>query len=410
MHRRHRPWERAICLVDMNAFFASIEQLDFPELRGRPIGVTNGKRGSCVITCSYEARRLGIKTGMRLKEAQRIAPGFVQCPARPERYAAVSSSIMAALGDITPDIEIFSVDEAFLDVTHCQRLWGHPTLIARKVKQSVYESSGLLCSVGMSGDKTTSKYAAKQNKPNGMTIIPPDEAAEALSEAPVTDICGIARGMGDYLAARGVITCGQMGQLPISVLGQRWGNIGRRMWLACQGRDPSTIITHVDPPKSCGRGKVVPPETKDRETLEIYLLHMCEKVAAWMRQYNLQTTVLSVGVRAVGGWVGAKYRLLPSQDGHTFMTYCQRMLDEEWQGEGIWQVQVTAVKLVSKQDQGELFGWQEPPRAKANHVMDDINHRYGEFALCPAKMLNRSTMPNVISPSWKPSGHRENIL
>ncbi len=297
---RNRRWERAIALVDMNAFFASIEQLDFPELRGRPVGVTNGKLGSCVITCSYEARQLGIKTGMRLKEAKKLAPDFVQCPARPERYAGVSSSIMAAMEHITPDVEIFSVDEAFLDVTHCQRLWGRPEVIARKIKQAVYEASGLLCSVGMSGDKTTCKYAAKQNKPNGMTVIEPWNAAAALADAPVTDICGIARGIGDYLAARGADTCGKVGQLPVSVLAQRWGDIGRRLWLACQGKDPAEVLTTVAPPKTCGRGKVLPPETKDRDTLEIYLLHMCEKIAAWLRRHDLQTDQLSVGLRTVG--------------------------------------------------------------------------------------------------------------
>ena len=124
------PWERAIILVDMNAFFASIEQLDRPEWRGRPLAVTNGLTGTCIITCSYEARAYGIKTGMRLKEGRKLCPDLIQCPARPQRYATVSSNIMQALQDITPDIEVFSVDEAFLDVTHCQRLLGPPERIA----------------------------------------------------------------------------------------------------------------------------------------------------------------------------------------------------------------------------------------------------------------------------------------
>src|SRR5699024_6029571 len=117
-------WPRMIALVDMNAFFASIEQLDNPVWRGRAVGVTNGERGTCIITCSYEARSYGIKTGTRLKEARRLCSHFIQAPARPRRYAAVSTAIMNALGTITPDIEIFSVDEAFLDLTHCQSLYG----------------------------------------------------------------------------------------------------------------------------------------------------------------------------------------------------------------------------------------------------------------------------------------------
>ncbi|OGT73619.1 MAG: hypothetical protein A3I78_06490 [Gammaproteobacteria bacterium RIFCSPLOWO2_02_FULL_56_15] len=123
-------WQRAIALVDMNAFFASIEQRDNPALYGRPVAVTNGLTGTCIITCSYEARDCGIHTGMRIREALRLCPVLlVQRPANPERYARVSSNIMAALQDISPDMEVFSVDEAFLDVTRCQRLWGYPVQI-----------------------------------------------------------------------------------------------------------------------------------------------------------------------------------------------------------------------------------------------------------------------------------------
>ena len=111
-------WPRAIALVDMNAFFASVEQHDFPRLREKPVAVTNGERGTCIITSSYEARAKGVKTGMRLREARKICPNIIQRPARPRRYAAVSTNIMDALSHITPDMEVFSVDEAFLDLTH----------------------------------------------------------------------------------------------------------------------------------------------------------------------------------------------------------------------------------------------------------------------------------------------------
>lgn len=147
------PWPRAIILVDMNAFFASVEQYDKPEWRGRPVAITNGLQGTCIITCSYEARAMGVKTGMRLKQGYEKCPTLIQCPAHPERYAEVSTSIMSALYNITPDVEVFSVDEAFLDVTHCQKILGSPEEIAHLIKQTVYNASGLLCSVGMSGDK-----------------------------------------------------------------------------------------------------------------------------------------------------------------------------------------------------------------------------------------------------------------
>src|SRR5205809_4368861 len=120
MNTQTKPWSRAIILVDMNAFFASVEQYDHPELRGRAIAITNGKQGTCIITSSYEARSYGIKTGMRLKEAKRLCRNLIQVPARPERYVKISTEIMEGLSYLSPDIEVFSVDEAFIDITHCQ--------------------------------------------------------------------------------------------------------------------------------------------------------------------------------------------------------------------------------------------------------------------------------------------------
>ena len=146
-------WERMIALVDMNAFFASIEQLDFPALRGKPVAVTNGVVGSCVITCSYEARAHGVKTGMHLRQARQLCPGIIQRPARPERYAEISSRLMHSFDVFTPDIEIFSVDEAFLDFTRCWRLYQEPYPLAVAIQRHVFDISGCTCSIGMSGDK-----------------------------------------------------------------------------------------------------------------------------------------------------------------------------------------------------------------------------------------------------------------
>jgi len=173
-------WPRAIALVDMNAFFASMEQHDDPALYGRPVAVTNGLVGTCIITCSYEARHYGIHTGMRVNQARKLCPDLVQRPARPQRYAQVSTNIMTALHDITPDVEVFSVDEAFLEVTRCQRLWGTPEKIAKLIKKKVFEASGITCSIGISGDKTTAKYAAKLKKTQWTD---PDTALAGKGEA-----------------------------------------------------------------------------------------------------------------------------------------------------------------------------------------------------------------------------------
>jgi len=403
-------WPRAIILVDMNAFFASIEQRDRPEWRGRPVAITNGRQGTCIITCSYEARAYGIKTGMRLKKARVLCPELIQCPAQPERYAATSIAIMEALQDVTPDMEVFSVDEAFLDVTHCQRLLGTPLRMARLVKRRVFEASGVLCSVGVSGDKTTAKFAAKLHKPDGLTVIPPWEAAQRLHDVPVTALCGIAEGIGGFLAQHGVRRCGEIRHLPISVLARRFGNPGRRIWYMCQGQDPEKLQCEVPAPKSIGHGKVVPPATRDREVLLTYLLHMSEKVGTRLRRHRLQATTFFIGLRTDAGWVGGKLRCaLPAADGREIMTLCRRVMDEAWTGQGVHQVQVTALDPVPEGNQLELFDALDEEQREVNAVMDEINRRYGEFALAPARLLGRSSMPNVIAPAWKPHGHRQTI-
>jgi len=406
----YNPWPRAIALVDMNAFFASIEQRDHAEWRGRPVAITNGKQGTCIITCSYEARAYGIKTGMRLKQARQLCPELIQCPAQPERYAATSIAIMEALQDITPDIEIFSVDEAFLDITRCQRLLGTPLQIARLAKQKVFDASGILCSIGVSGDKTTAKFAAKLNKPNGLTIIPPDEAADWLHDVPVTGLCGIAKGIGSFLAKYGVRTCGDMKKLPISVLASRFGNPGRRIWYMCQGQDPAALQQNVPAPKSVGHGKVVPPSTRDPEVLLTYLLHMSTKVGTRLRRHRLQAQSFSIGLRANKGWLGGRLQTaLPTDDGHQIMVLCRQVIDDAWDGQGIHQVQVTALNPTNIDSQLELFVATDSTRNEVNATMDAVNRRYGEFMLTPARLLNRSSMPNVIAPAWKPFGHRQTI-
>lgn len=403
-------WPRAIVLVDMDAFFASIEQLDHPALRKRPVAVTNGMTGTCIITCSYEARRYGVHTGMRLPEAHRLCPGLIRRAARPERYAAVSTHIMQALEDITPDVEVFSVDEAFLDVTRCQRLWGPPETIARLVRDKVREVSGLSCSIGISGDKSTAKFAAGLAKPEGLTLIPPWEAAARLHDVPVTALSGIKDGIGGYLARHGARTCGEVAQLPVSVLARRFGNLGRRIWYMCQGLDPEPVRAAVAAPKSLGHGKVMPPATRDADVIQTYLLHMCEKVAARLRRHDLEAQLFAIGLRTRCGWLGGRmHTAAATQDGRLVQALCRRVMEECWRGEGIFQVQVTALDPRPARRQRELFAAAPEKRADLHRAVDAINRRYGEFTLASGRLLGRSAMPNVIAPAWKPYGHRQSI-
>lgn len=402
-------WPRAIVHVDMNAFFASVEQRDFPELRGRPVAVTNGAQGTTIITCSYEARAFGIKTGMRLREARKLCPDIIQRPARPNVYAAISTAIMHTLQDVSPDVEVFSVDEAFLDVTHCQRLHGSPERMGRMVQDKVTTVSGLSCSVGVSGDKTTAKFAANLVKPNGFTVIAPWEARARLANEPATALAGIAQGIGDFLAQYEAITCGDVAHLPVSILARRFGNLGRRIWLMCQGEDPEQVQLDVAAPKSLGHGKVVPPGTRGKQVLLTYFLHMSEKVGARLRRHDLAAQHFFIGLRTHHGWLSDKPRLAePDNDGRAIYHLCCAMMENYWRGEPVSQVQVTS--LDPRPVQGQLGLFDINTKAdRLNQAMDGINRRYGEFTLAPARLLLRSTMPNVIAPAWKPTGHRQSV-
>jgi DNA polymerase-4 len=201
-----------------------------------------------------------------------------------------------------------------------------------------------------------------------------------------------------------------MKNLPIGVLAQRFGNPGKRIWYMAQGKDPEKVITTVAAPKSIGHGKVMPPNTRDRHTLLVYLLHMSEKVSARLRRHQMLSQKFYIGLLA-DDWIGVKtHSLFPTDDGQVIYALAQKLLSYHWRGEGIRQVQITALDPKSSQQQLELFSEGAPQdHRNKNKVMDAINTRYGEFALAPGRLLDRSSMPNVIAPAWKPFGHRKTI-
>jgi DNA polymerase-4 len=283
--------------------------------------------------------------------------------------------------------------------------------MGRMAQKIIFDTCGLLCSIGVSGDKTTAKYAAKLHKPNGFTVIPPWEAKARLCNVPVTELCGIGHGTGVFLAKNGVYTCGDMEKLPISVLAKRFGNVGRRMWYMCQGADPDEVHTEIADPKSMGHGKVMPPNTKNKTLIDTYLMHMCEKLAARLRRHDFKAQTFFVGLKnQEKGWLGGAAKLLqPSNDGKDIYALGQAVLSMCWHGEAVFQIQVTASDPRHNCTQLDLFCEADPGRQKINKVLDEINSRFGEFTIAPLSMKDRSSMPNVIAPAWKPDGHRQTI-
>lgn len=401
-------WARAIILVDMDAFFAAIEQRDCSAWQGRPLVVTNGRQGSCIITSSYEARAYGIKTGMRLYEAYRLCPDLIQASSRPSVYTQVSRKIMAALRDITPDVEVFSVDEAFLDVTGCQRLYGSIERCAVLVQQTIARVSGLSCSVGVSRDKITAKFAATCSKPRGITIIPPSQLQAWLQDLPVTHLCGIGPKIGRFLAQHGVITCGDMAHLPISVLGKRFGALGRRLWLMCQGMDNDPVRSHMPPVKSLSHSKILPPNTQAADSILAIMHLLTDRLCARLRANHLCCNQFWLGFKdAALGWQGSGVRRLQADaDALLLWQDAQKIFKQHWLGGVVLQLKVVALNPTT----GQQLSWlNEADKPSVDALIDSVQQRFGSRALQRAHGLSQPSPVRVISPAWRDSGVRDSI-
>ncbi|MCD6061238.1 MAG: DNA-directed polymerase [Moraxellaceae bacterium] len=399
-----------IALVDMDAFFAAVEQHDNPSLRGRPVGVVNGERGSTIIAASYEARPFGIRTGTQWSEARERCREIVRIVARPARYAEVSGRIMTALAEVSPEIEVFSVDEAFLDLTSCQDYYRHdPQRIACLIQKTVHKASGLSCSVGIAGDKTTAKWAARQQKPHGLVVIHPDEAEALLAPLPLTELCGIGPGIAEFFAHYGVRVCGDMRKIPISVPARRFGNLGRRLWLMAQARDPAPVETRRREQKSISHGKILPPDTRDPVVLQTFYMHLAEKMGVRLRRGGLVVRDFHIGLRAPEGWRQAWLQVeQPTDDGLAIFQLCKRFLRQHWFGEVVRQIHIHGGSPCPTGQQPDFF--EPPPGRDSNRVMDEVNSQFGAFTLHRGLMHGHARTAPIISPAWAHHGTASGFL
>ena len=403
-------WHRIIAHVDMDAFFASVEQHDCVELQGKPIGVVNGRVGTTVITASYEARKFGIKTGMHVSRAKDLCPDFIPVSSRPNRYAEVSTNFLSALQQLTDEIEIFSVDEAFLDFTHCRYLYRSPKVIAERIQQVVFEASGLRCSVGIAGDKSTAKFASKLKKPSGVTVIPPWRAEQTLAPYPVTALCGVGRGIGEFLEKYHVLTCGDMKRIPVSVLSKRFGNIGRKLWLMAQAKDPSPLVLNTAPIKSLSASKVLPPATTDRALIERYFYYCCDRVASRLRQGNLFAKRVTVGIAMRRRRIKhCEDFVLAVNDEAKFFAVAKKIM-AQWDGEGVYKIGLHLEHLCDHEHfQQDFFESPNKGHDRLNAIRDEVNKRFGRGSMQTARAMQVPSLTDVIAPAWKPDGVRNSV-
>lgn len=403
--------EKVFIHVDMNAFFASIEQRDYPNLLGKPIAVTNGMRGSCIITSSYEARAFGIKTGMKFYDGKKLCPFLIRRPSRPNIYASVSTHIMEILGNITPDIEIFSVDEAYLELTNCMKIYKSVSEVVYKIKDLIYVNEGLKCSIGISYSKSLAKYASKINKPDGITFINKSNYESYLNNSPVESLCGVSKGIKKFLNFHGVYKCSDMRNMPISILANRFGNKGRKIWLMATGTDFEGLLADSEYPKTIGHGKVLKPNTKDLYTIKKTFLKLSLKLSKRLRNSDYEANLFLVGIKIQSGWLQKKFKLgsLISDQKNIFKL-CMLYLSLFDPRIGIYQIQVTALNPTKVNIQQCLFTEKNNNHNNISEIIDFINNKYGDNLLLPARLkLDQNDSPDVIAPAWRPSGHRKSV-
>jgi DNA polymerase IV len=278
-------WPRVIAHADMDAFYASIEQLDDPTLRGRPLLIGPNSSRGVVLTASYEARPFGVGSAMPMARARRLCPEALIVPPRFERYSQVSAAVMKLFGDFSPDVEPLSLDEAFLDMTGSERLFGSPATMGRKLKDTVREATGLTVSVGVSGTKYVAKVASGFRKPDGLTVVEPREARAWLAPLAVANLWGAGPKTAARLKALGFRTIGDVAECDPKRL-QDLGVLGLRFYSLARGEDFRTVERdRIARSLSCER--TLNEDIAARPEIEAHLRASADTVARRLRRHDL---------------------------------------------------------------------------------------------------------------------------
>ena len=289
--------ERTIFHIDMDAFYASVEQLDDPGLRGKPVVVGGTSNRSVVSAASYESRKYGIRSAMPMYEARRRCPRLVVLPVRMSRYKEFSCRVMAILQDFSPVVEQASVDEAYLDATGSERLFGAPRDMALALKDRVREETGLTCSVGVAPNKFLAKVASDMDKPDGLFVIESDRVAEFMASLDVSRIPGVGGRTLETLRRFGVKTAGDVLRRPQSFWKEKLGDLhGQALCDRARGIHRSPVVPYTRP-KSTSAETTFEEDTLDRAFLERRLLGHAERVGADLRRHGAMGRTVTLKVK-----------------------------------------------------------------------------------------------------------------
>ncbi len=288
--------ERIVLHIDMDAFYASVEQLDHPELRGKPVIVGGTSNRGVVSAASYEARKFGVRSAMPIFQAKKRCPQGIFVPVRMARYKELSNQVMEILERHSPIVEQVSIDEAYLDITGLERLHGSPEGIARRIKEEIRRVTSLTCSVGIAPNRFLAKVASEANKPNGLTIIPTREASKVAQSLPIEKVPGVGKKTVDRLRKLNVINLGDLLALREATLLRTVGKFAYALLEYAKGIDESPIVSHTDA-KSISSEETFEQNTNDFEVLRKELLLQAEEVGRRLRRNELKGSTVTLKLR-----------------------------------------------------------------------------------------------------------------
>jgi DNA polymerase-4 len=401
---------RIIVCVDMDAFFASVEQRDNPTLRGKPIAVTGAGERTVITTASYEARAYGVKTGMTVFDARRLCPHILLVVGNNQKYAHVCTRLVEICLRFTPDTEIYSIDEVFLDVTGSHHLFNGPENLARAIKAMVKGELGIPCTVGIGPNILIAKLASDLAKPDGLRWIDQEAVPSVFEALPVKKLWGIGPHTEEKLARLGISTCGQLGRAPLALLTKKFGIVGEQLIAMGSGKLERPLEVVPPEPKSIGHSITLPKDVGKRDEMLPCLLALSERVGRRARRYGYKGKKIALTVRYADFKTFTRQITLPVSTNDTGEIYrsAVAILDGIRLCKSVRLFGISLSSLGKNENRMPLF--QDPEqdkRAAMTKAMDAVNDKFGEQSITFASTISEKRDHKVISPAWRPSGVRK---
>ncbi len=373
-------WPRTIAHADMDAFYAAVEQLDDPTLRGKPVLVGPRSNRGVVLTASYEARPYRVGSAMPMVKARRLCPNAVIVPPRFDRYQDVSRTVMGVFATFSPEVEALSLDEAFLDMTGAEQLFGDPESIGRRLKDAVREATGgLTASVGLSSTKYVAKVASGYRKPDGITVVPPDQAKAWLALLPVSRLWGAGPKMQARFNQLGLKTIGDVASADPKFLLEKLGNAGLHFHALAHAEDPRTVMGHRAG-KSIGSEHTLNTDISDAAEIKRHLRRSAETIGRRLRKKGTRAFGVGVKLKTADFQLLTRQRRLKEATDTTETIYSVGIeLLKAFDHPGPFRlVGMAAYDLVRTEDktQLDLFSGSAHQR-QLEAAIDDLSERYG---------------------------------